>query len=56
METVDCSQKYKVVVDYAHTPDALRVALSMLRECTPGNLHALFLGVEGIGTVVKEWR
>jgi UDP-N-acetylmuramoyl-L-alanyl-D-glutamate--2,6-diaminopimelate ligase len=31
-----------VVVDYAHTPDALRNALSMLRECTKGRLHLVF--------------
>lgn len=42
MERVDCSERYKVVVDYAHTPDALRNALSMLRECTPGKLHLVF--------------
>ena len=42
MESVSGDQKYKVVVDYAHTPDALRNALSMLRECTPGKLHLVF--------------
>jgi len=42
METVDKGQNYKVVVDYAHTPDALRNALSMLRECTSGKLHLVF--------------
>ncbi len=42
MEAVDRGQGYNVVVDYAHTPDALRNALSMLRECTTGNLHLVF--------------
>ena len=42
METVDDGQSYNVVVDYAHTPDALRNALGMLRECTEGKLHLVF--------------
>jgi UDP-N-acetylmuramoyl-L-alanyl-D-glutamate--2,6-diaminopimelate ligase len=42
MEKIERGQGYKVVVDYAHTPDALRNALSMLRECTSGNLHLVF--------------
>ena len=42
MEKVDRGQGYKVVVDYAHTPDAIRNALSMLRECTNGKLHLVF--------------
>lgn len=31
-----------VVVDYAHTPDALGAALSALRSHTPGKLHVVF--------------
>lgn len=42
MEKVSGEQAFKVIVDYAHTPDALRNALSMLRECTPGKLHVVF--------------
>ena len=42
MESVDKGQDYNVVVDYAHTPDALRNALSMLRECTEGKVHLVF--------------
>jgi len=42
MEKVNGDQAFKVIVDYAHTPDALRNALSMLRECTPGRLHVVF--------------
>jgi UDP-N-acetylmuramoyl-L-alanyl-D-glutamate--2,6-diaminopimelate ligase len=34
--------KGQVFVDYAHTPDALRCALSSLRPHTPGQLHVLF--------------
>ena len=30
MEEVDCGQPFRVVVDYAHTPEAFRVALSYL--------------------------
>lgn len=42
MESIERGQSYKVVVDYAHTPDALRNALGMLKECTPGKLHLVF--------------
>jgi UDP-N-acetylmuramoyl-L-alanyl-D-glutamate--2,6-diaminopimelate ligase len=32
----------RVVIDYAHTPDALRAVLSALREHTPGKLICVF--------------
>ena len=38
MEPVDAGQPFVVVVDYAHTPDAVRTALSALRSSTTGRL------------------
>ncbi|MDR2981810.1 MAG: UDP-N-acetylmuramoyl-L-alanyl-D-glutamate--2,6-diaminopimelate ligase [Puniceicoccales bacterium] len=42
MERVAPDLPYHVYVDYAHTDDALRNALSMLRKITPGRLLVVF--------------
>jgi UDP-N-acetylmuramoyl-L-alanyl-D-glutamate--2,6-diaminopimelate ligase len=42
MQRVDCGQPFNVLVDYAHTDDALRNACGMLREITPGRLLVVF--------------
>ncbi len=42
MERIDEGQAYNVLVDYAHTDDALRNALGMLRAVTPGRLFVVF--------------
>jgi UDP-N-acetylmuramoyl-L-alanyl-D-glutamate--2,6-diaminopimelate ligase len=42
MERVDEGQPFNVIVDYAHTDDALRNALGMLRPITPGRLLVVF--------------
>jgi UDP-N-acetylmuramoyl-L-alanyl-D-glutamate--2,6-diaminopimelate ligase len=42
MERIEEGQPYNVLVDYAHTDDALRNALGMLRAVTPGRLFVVF--------------
>ncbi len=42
MERVDAGQPFNVLVDYAHTDDALENALRMLRAITPGRLLLVF--------------
>jgi UDP-N-acetylmuramoyl-L-alanyl-D-glutamate--2,6-diaminopimelate ligase len=42
MERVDLGQPFSVVIDYAHTADALRTVLGELRAATAGRLWAVF--------------
>jgi len=42
LERIEEGQDYNVLVDYAHTDDALRNALSTLRAITPGRLLVVF--------------
>ncbi|MCO5176314.1 MAG: UDP-N-acetylmuramoyl-L-alanyl-D-glutamate--2,6-diaminopimelate ligase [Thermomicrobiales bacterium] len=42
MQSVDEGQPYSVIVDYAHTPDAIKSVLTVLRDVTPGRLMVLF--------------
>jgi len=42
MEPVEAGQPFRVLVDYAHTPDALQKALLAAREHTKGELVCLF--------------
>ncbi len=42
MERIEAGQPFNVLVDYAHTDDALRNALGMLRVITPGRLFVVF--------------
>lgn len=42
VEAVDCGQPYHVIVDYAHTDDALARCLKFLRTHCDGRLHCVF--------------
>lgn len=46
MESVDCGQDFTVLVDYAHTPDAVRNVIATAAEFTPGKVIAV-LGCGG---------
>ncbi|MHC5209758.1 MAG: UDP-N-acetylmuramoyl-L-alanyl-D-glutamate--2,6-diaminopimelate ligase [Planctomycetota bacterium] len=42
LEPVLCGQDFRVIVDYAHTPDALEKVLELLRPLTAGKLSVVF--------------
>ncbi len=42
LETVEAGQNFRVVVDFAHTPDALEKLLRTFRAVTPGKLWLVF--------------
>jgi UDP-N-acetylmuramoyl-L-alanyl-D-glutamate--2,6-diaminopimelate ligase len=53
MESVELGQPFQVVVDYAHTPAALTVALHELRAATSGRLWVVF-GSAGERDIAKR--
>jgi UDP-N-acetylmuramoyl-L-alanyl-D-glutamate--2,6-diaminopimelate ligase len=42
MERIECGQPFTAIVDFAHTPNALTVALRTLRVMSKGRLIAIF--------------
>ncbi len=53
METIDLGQDFLAIVDFAHTPNGIRQALSTARELTSGRLIAVF-GSAGLRDVEKR--
>ncbi len=47
-ESIDCGQKFNIIVDYAHTEDSLEKLLSLYRQLTNGKLYTVF-GATGGG-------
>lgn len=47
LEEVDCGQPFKVLVDFAHTEDALRNTLMTMRRISPGSRILLVFGCGG---------
>jgi len=56
MEPIDCGQNFKVFVDYAHTEDALRNALTALRALQKKNRLILVFGCGGDRDRTKRSR
>ncbi len=42
MEAVNAGQSFSVFIDFAHTPDSLRLAMQTLQPITPGRLIVVF--------------
>jgi len=42
MEMLDLGQPFRVIVDYAHTPESFEKVLSLVRPMTPGRLITVF--------------
>jgi UDP-N-acetylmuramoyl-L-alanyl-D-glutamate--2,6-diaminopimelate ligase len=53
MERIDLGQSFTAIVDFAHTPNALRRALETARELTQGRLIAVF-GAAGLRDRAKR--
>lgn len=53
MERVDAGQDFTAIVDFAHTPNALRQALETVRSLTDGQVIAVF-GSAGLRDVAKR--
>jgi len=53
MERVDLGQDFLAIVDFAHTPNAIRQALTTARELTDGKVVAVF-GSAGLRDVEKR--
>jgi UDP-N-acetylmuramoyl-L-alanyl-D-glutamate--2,6-diaminopimelate ligase len=47
-ESVECGQKYSIIVDYAHTAESLEKLLELYKGLTKGKLYAVF-GATGGG-------
>ena len=53
MERIDMGQNFVTIVDFAHTPNALRRSLTVARTLTPGRVIAIF-GCAGLRDVEKR--
>lgn len=53
MEKIDLGQPFQVIIDFAHTPNALRHALEMARLMTDGRLFVVF-GCAGLRDRAKR--